>query len=92
MGLVGMTLIMRKRVGLSFWLCALDWAKNFEAVLDMMSDNKMDVKSLISHKFDVQQAKKAYELIGGLRIPWCLVITQRAFKKYDRSVKISQIH
>ena len=47
--------------------------RNFEAVLDMMSDNKMDVKSLISHKFDVQQAKKAYELIGGLgEFPWCI--------------------
>ena len=55
--------------------------RNFEAVLDMMSDNKMDVKSLISHKFDVQQAKKAYEPFGlENSLMYCL-ITQRAFKK-----------
>ena len=65
--------------------------RNFEAVLDMMSDNKMDVKSLISHKFDVQQAKKAYELIGGLEnsLGVLLNYSKEHSKKYDRSVKMS---
>ena len=65
--------------------------RNFEAVLDMMSDHKMDVKSLISHKFDVQQAKKAYELIGGLEnsLGVLLNYSKEHSKKYDRSVKIS---
>ncbi len=40
--------------------------RNFEAVLDMMADAKLDVKSLISHKFDIEEAEKAYELVGGI--------------------------
>lgn len=39
--------------------------RNFEAVLDMMADGRLDVKPLISHRFGIEQAEKAYELVGG---------------------------
>lgn len=39
--------------------------RNFEAVLDMMADGNLDVKSLISHNFDIEEAEKAYQLVGG---------------------------
>lgn len=39
--------------------------RNFEAVLDMMADGRLDVKPLISHRFDIDEAEKAYELVGG---------------------------
>ena len=39
--------------------------RNFEAVLDMMASGALDVKPLISHRFDIAEAEKAYELIGG---------------------------
>jgi predicted dehydrogenase/threonine dehydrogenase-like Zn-dependent dehydrogenase len=39
--------------------------RNFEAVLDMMADGRLDVKSLISHRFAIGEAEKAYELVGG---------------------------
>ena len=39
--------------------------RNLEAVLDMMADGRLDVKSLISHRFAVQNAEKAYEVVGG---------------------------
>jgi len=39
--------------------------RNFEAVLDMMADGRMDVKPLISHRFQIEEAEKAYELVGG---------------------------
>ena len=39
--------------------------RNFEAVLDMMADGRLDVKPLISHRFDIADAEKAYELVGG---------------------------
>lgn len=39
--------------------------RNFEAVLDMMADGRLDVKPLISHRFDITQAEQAYELVGG---------------------------
>ena len=39
--------------------------RNFEAVLDMMADGRLDVKPLISHRFSVTEAEQAYELVGG---------------------------
>lgn len=39
--------------------------RNFEAVLDMMADGRLDVKPLISHRFGINEAEKAYELVGG---------------------------
>jgi hypothetical protein len=39
--------------------------RNFEAVLDMMADGRLDVKPLISHRFAIDEAEKAYDLVGG---------------------------
>ena len=37
--------------------------RNFEAVLDMMATKALDVQSLISHRFDIAEAQRAYELL-----------------------------
>ena len=37
--------------------------RNLEAVLDMMALGSLNVKPLITHTFDIQEAKKAYKLI-----------------------------
>ncbi len=39
--------------------------RNLEAVLDMMADGRLDVKPLISHRFAIAEAQKAYDLIRG---------------------------
>lgn len=39
--------------------------RNFEAVLDMMADGRLNVKPLISHRFAIGEASKAYDLVGG---------------------------
>jgi predicted dehydrogenase/threonine dehydrogenase-like Zn-dependent dehydrogenase len=39
--------------------------RNFEAVLDMMADGRLDVASLISHRFPIAAAAAAYELVTG---------------------------
>ncbi len=39
--------------------------RNFEAVLDMLADGRLDVHPLISHRFTLDQATNAYELVGG---------------------------
>src|SRR5207249_4741818 len=39
--------------------------RNFEAALDMMADGRLDVKPLISHRFRIEDAERAYELVGG---------------------------
>ena len=38
--------------------------RNFEAVLDMMACGALDMAPLISHRFPIADAAKAYELIG----------------------------
>ena len=37
--------------------------RNFEAVLDMMSSGVLDVKSVITHRFDIENAIEAYGLL-----------------------------
>lgn len=37
--------------------------RNFEAILDMMEEGYLDVKTLISHRFSIDDAMKAYELV-----------------------------
>lgn len=37
--------------------------RNFEAVLDMMASGQVDVKPLITHRFEFEQAAKAYDLL-----------------------------
>jgi len=37
--------------------------RNFEAVLDMMSSGMLDVKSVITHRFDIENAIDAYGLL-----------------------------
>jgi len=37
--------------------------RNFEAVLDMMSSGVLDVKSVITHRFDINNALEAYDLL-----------------------------
>ncbi|MCH4544001.1 bi-domain-containing oxidoreductase [Ochrobactrum sp. A-1] len=39
--------------------------RNFEAVLDMMADGRIDVKPLISHRFAIDDAPRAYEIVSG---------------------------
>ncbi len=39
--------------------------RNFEAVLDMMVSGALDVKPLISHRFPIEKAEEAYEVLGG---------------------------
>lgn len=39
--------------------------RNLEAVLDMMAAGRLDVRPLISHRFNLTEAPKAYALIGG---------------------------
>jgi predicted dehydrogenase len=39
--------------------------RNFEAVLDMMADGRIDVAPLISHRFALEHAAAAYTVVGG---------------------------
>ncbi|MBE7183299.1 MAG: bi-domain-containing oxidoreductase [Methylobacterium mesophilicum] len=40
-------------------------ARNFEAVLDMMAEGRLDLASLVSHRFALEEAEKAYAVLDG---------------------------
>jgi predicted dehydrogenase len=39
--------------------------RNFEAVLDMLADGRLDVAPLVSHRFALEDAERAYAVVGG---------------------------
>ncbi|MCQ3935581.1 MAG: hypothetical protein DPW18_00905 [Chloroflexi bacterium] len=39
--------------------------RNFQAVVDLLSSRKLKVESLISHRFDIEEGVKAYDVITG---------------------------
>ncbi len=39
--------------------------RNFQAVVDLMASGKLNVAPLISHRFDIEEGVKAYEVITG---------------------------
>ena len=48
--------------------------RNFEAILELMATGKLDVKPLISHRFRIEEAAKAYELIADGKEPYLGII------------------
>lgn len=67
--------------------------RNFEAVLDMMACGALNVKPLISHRFEINEAEKAYELVAGsgpslgilLQYPGCEI------SESSRTVKLNAL-
>ena len=63
--------------------------RNFEAVLDMMVSDSLNVKKLISHRFDILEAEKAYEIVGGLEKSLGILITYPGIKIDKKSRNVS---
>lgn len=53
--------------GLDYPIGYVRWTeqRNFEAVLQMLADGKLDVGPLVSHRFSLDQAEAAYRIVGG---------------------------
>ena len=53
--------------GVDYPLGYVRWTegRNFEAVVDMMAKGQLQVKPLISHRFPIEEATQAYEVITG---------------------------
>ena len=74
--------------------------RNFEAVLDMMAMGKLDVKSLISHRFQIDDAENAYALLTGseptlgilLNYPGIEVNEQSRKVEFSKSGKIPSVN
>lgn len=51
--------------------------RNFEAVLDMLAEGRLDVKPLISHRFAIEDAGRAYDVVSGSEPSLGIVLTYR---------------
>jgi predicted dehydrogenase len=53
--------------GLDYPIGFVGWTeqRNFEAVLDMLADGRLDVAPLVSHRFALAEAQRAYEVVAG---------------------------
>jgi predicted dehydrogenase/threonine dehydrogenase-like Zn-dependent dehydrogenase len=62
--------------------------RNFEAVLDMMSKKLLDVESLISHRFNLGEAEKAYEIISNFEPSLGILLTYPGIEIDSASRKV----
>ncbi|HEX7999008.1 MAG TPA: bi-domain-containing oxidoreductase [Pyrinomonadaceae bacterium] len=59
--------------------------RNIEAFLDLVAENRVDVKRLITHRFPIEEGERAYQLIAGeTREPYLGIILQ-----YDTERELS---
>jgi predicted dehydrogenase/threonine dehydrogenase-like Zn-dependent dehydrogenase len=70
--------------------------RNFQAVVDLLSSRKLKVESLISHRFDIEEGVKAYEVITGKKkepfLGVLLTYPERKMKEERRVVLPSIVH
>ena len=72
--------------------------RNFEAVLDMMADGRLNVGPLISHQFPIEQAPAAYELMTsgekslGILLQYADVETKSDASLMVQNVRISGVN
>ncbi|MCK5904846.1 MAG: bi-domain-containing oxidoreductase, partial [Gammaproteobacteria bacterium] len=62
--------------------------RNFEAILDMMSDGRLDVKPLISHRFSFDDALTAYETLSDDKSALGIILQYPEASKESLSQKV----
>ncbi len=56
-----------EQIGLDYPIGFVRWTeqRNFEAVLHLMAEGRLDVTPLISHRYAIDEAQRAYEIVSG---------------------------
>ncbi|MCB9110587.1 MAG: bi-domain-containing oxidoreductase [Anaerolineales bacterium] len=63
--------------------------RNFQAVVDLMAGGKLKVESLISHRFEIEEGVKAYEVITGKKKePFLGVLLKYSNEKQEVSKRV----
>ncbi len=64
--------------------------RNFEAVMDMLTENRLDAEPLISHRFPIGEAARAYDLIDGSEPVLGILLTydEEAKATFDRTIQL----
>ena len=71
--------------------------RNFEAVLDVLAERRLDVATLVSHRFGIAEAARAYEVVGGsepslgilLQYPTAPATAASADARLERTVRLA---
>ncbi len=66
--------------------------RNFEAVLDMMATGALNVKPLISHRFSIAEAEKAYETVSSNESSLGILLTYPGIEISEQSRKVSLLN
>jgi predicted dehydrogenase/threonine dehydrogenase-like Zn-dependent dehydrogenase len=68
--------------------------RNMEAILDLVAAKRLDVERMITHRFDIQNAERAYDLITGkVKEPYFGIVLQypdRGEQALSRSVRVTE--
>lgn len=65
--------------------------RNFEAILQLIADGKLNVKSLISHRFPLDEAAKAYDLIAGSGEAYLGIMLTYGYASAESTVRLRQV-
>lgn len=65
--------------------------RNFEAVLDMMADGRLDVTPLISHRFQLADAVRAYDLVSSGEESLGIVLEYAGPEKIDAELLVRRV-
>lgn len=83
--------------GLDYPFGLVRWTegRNFEAILDMMAEGRLDIASLITHHFNIEEADKAYQLLSEDKSVLGVVLNypeQPSDVLQQRTVKVNEPH
>jgi predicted dehydrogenase/threonine dehydrogenase-like Zn-dependent dehydrogenase len=59
--------------------------RNMQTYIDLLEEGKLNIKPLITHEFNLQDAPKAYDMIIGKKELYCGIII-----KYDKKIKFNK--
>ena len=66
--------------------------RNFEAVLDMMAAGRLDVSALVSHRFPLDRAESAYDVVSGSEPSLGILLEYPpAMQTPDETVRVSRV-
>jgi len=80
--------------GLDYPIGFVRWTeqRNFEAVLDMLAERRLDVAPLVTHRLPIAEAGRAYDIVGGAEPSLGVVLTYPdAIEVPDARVKVRTV-
>ena len=83
-----------EQIGLDYPVGFVRWTeqRNFEAILHLMAEGRLDVTPLISHRYAINEAQRAYEVVSGSELSLGILLEYKTPEEmpdpalYDRAI------